>query len=54
VRPTVHSAVKRHLIEFQQHPAQAVQETEMAIEEGGRNQFTRAYRELTRDFYLAF
>jgi tRNA1Val (adenine37-N6)-methyltransferase len=54
VSPTITSPTKRHLLEFQRHRAERIQETEMAIERDRRHDYTDAYRELTRDFYLAF
>jgi tRNA1Val (adenine37-N6)-methyltransferase len=54
VRPTIHLPVKRHLLEFRRSPVERVQASEMAIERDTRHVYTDAYRELTRDFYLAF
>jgi len=54
VSPTTRLPVKRHLLEFGWKPVDIVQESEMAIERDRRHDYTDAYRELTRDFYLAF
>jgi tRNA1Val (adenine37-N6)-methyltransferase len=54
VRPTVGSPVKRHLMEFRREAAASVRESEIAIEGDRRHDYTDAYRELTREFYLAF
>jgi tRNA1Val (adenine37-N6)-methyltransferase len=54
VRPTIHLPVKRHLLEFRRSPVERVQASEMAIERDTRHIYTEDYRELTRDFYLAF
>jgi tRNA1Val (adenine37-N6)-methyltransferase len=54
VCPTINLPAKRHLLEFRREPVVMVQESEMAIERNTRHDYTDAYRELTRDFYLAF
>lgn len=54
VSPTINLPAKRHLLEFRRSPAERLLESEMAIERDKRHDFTDAYRELTRDFYLAF
>jgi tRNA1Val (adenine37-N6)-methyltransferase len=54
VSPTTNLPVKRHLLEFRRKPVETVEESEMAIEKDSRHDYTDAYRELTRDFYLAF
>jgi len=54
VCPTINLPAKRHLLEFQRRPAERVQESEIAIEGDTRHAYTGAYRELTREFYLAF
>jgi tRNA1Val (adenine37-N6)-methyltransferase len=54
VSPTTSLPVKRHLLEYRKKPVKTVQESEMAIEGDRRHDYTDAYRELTRDFYLAF
>ncbi len=54
ISPTINLPAKRHLLEFQRCPADKVQDSEIAIEGDTRHDYTDAYRELTRDFYLAF
>ena len=54
VRPTKRQSVKRHLLEFQWSRADTTEESEMAIELDKRHEYTGDYRELTREFYLAF
>ena len=54
VSPTLNLPAKRHLLEFGRDPASILQESEMAIERNARHEYTDAYRELTREFYLAF
>jgi tRNA1Val (adenine37-N6)-methyltransferase len=54
VSPNTNLPVKRHLLEFRRKPAETVEESEMAIERNRRHEYTDDYRELTRDFYLAF
>jgi len=54
VCPTNNLPAKRHLLEFQRCPAERVQDSELAIEGDTRHDYTDAYRELARDFYLAF
>jgi len=54
VCPTINLPAKRHLLEFQRRQAERVQESEIAIEGDTRHAYTGAYRELTREFYLAF
>lgn len=54
VSPTTNMPAKRHLLEFRRSPAKGVRDSEMAIEKDKRHDYTDAYRELTRDFYLGF
>ena len=54
VMPTLKLPVKRHLLEFRPSPAMEVKVSGMAIEKDTRHDYTEQYRELTRDFYLAF
>jgi len=54
VSPNTNLPVKRNLLEFRRKPVETVEESEMAIERDRRHDYTDAYRELTRDFYLAF
>ena len=54
VSPNTKLPVKRHLLEFRRKTVDTVEESEMAIERDRRHEYTDAYRELTRDFYLAF
>lgn len=54
VSPTINLPAKRHLLEFRRDPVKMLQESEMAIERNSRHDYTDAYRELTREFYLAF
>jgi tRNA1Val (adenine37-N6)-methyltransferase len=54
VRPTIRQSVKRHLLEFRRSKTGTVEESEMAIETDRRHEYTHEYRDLTRDFYLAF
>jgi tRNA1Val (adenine37-N6)-methyltransferase len=54
VCPKINLPAKRHLLEFRRNPVERVQDSEMAIERDTRHDYTDAYRELTRDFYLAF
>ncbi len=54
VSPTINLPVKRHLLEFRRNPAERIQESGLTIEKDTRHDFTDEYRELTRDFYLAF
>ncbi len=54
VSPTTSLPVKRHLLEFRMKPVEMMLDSEMAIERDRRHDYTDAYRELTRDFYLAF
>ncbi|MCK5463908.1 MAG: SAM-dependent methyltransferase, partial [Bacteroidales bacterium] len=54
VNPNTNLPVKRNLLEFRRKPVETVEESEMAIERDRRHDYTDAYRELTRDFYLAF
>ena len=54
VRPTTNMPAKRHLLEFRRSPAKKVSDSTMAIEKEKRHDYTDAYRELTRDFYLGF
>lgn len=54
VRPTPRHPVKRRLMEFVLQTPDAPSYSEIAIEEGARHTYTRDYRELTKDFYLAF
>jgi tRNA1Val (adenine37-N6)-methyltransferase len=53
VSPTTSLPVKRHLLEFTKMPVKTVRETGMSIERDNRHDYTDAYRDLTRDFYLA-
>ena len=54
VRPTEKLPVKRHLLEFRRSPALEPDISEIVIEGDARHEYTEPYRELTRDFYLAF
>jgi tRNA1Val (adenine37-N6)-methyltransferase len=54
VSPTINLPPKRHLLEFTRNPAEAIQESDLAIEKGKRHDYTDGYRAMTRDFYLAF
>lgn len=54
VSPTINLPAKRHLLEFRRNPAERIQESGLVIEKDTRHDFTDEYRELTRDFYLAF
>jgi tRNA1Val (adenine37-N6)-methyltransferase len=54
VSPNTNLPVKRNLLEFRRNPLDTVEVSEMAIEKDRRHEYTDAYRELTRDFYLAF
>lgn len=54
VSPTTNIPAKRHLLEFSRSPVKGVRDTQMAIEKDTRHDYTDVYRELTRDFYLAF
>ena len=54
VSPNTNLPVKRNLLEFRRKHVESIEESEMAIERDRRHEYTDAYRELTRDFYLAF
>ena len=54
VCPTTHSPAKRILMEFSRKTGMSLQVSEIAIESDHRHHYTDVYRELTRDFYLAF
>jgi len=45
---------KRRLMEFRLYPAGTMQYDDLIIEKGVRHKYTKRYRELTGDFYLAF
>lgn len=51
VIPTPGKTAKRILLECSQEPGNCSQE-ELIIEEGGRHVYSKAYKELTKDFYL--
>lgn len=53
VKPTPNKPPKRVLLEFSFHSIVEV-EDEIIIEEFGRHQYSEAYKQLTKDFYLAF
>jgi tRNA1Val (adenine37-N6)-methyltransferase len=55
VRPIPGHPVKRRLMEFSTTPRETdAFYSEVIIEKGGRHDYTEEYRELTKDFYLAF
>jgi len=53
IYPTPTSKPKRILVEFKKEKCSSKSE-ELIIEEFGRHQYSEAYKELTRDFYLKF
>lgn len=53
IRPTPQGPVKRYLMEFRTYPG-SCSEDEIIIEKGERHDYTDEYRELTKEFYLAF
>ena len=54
VRPTPLLPVKRYLLEFRPYPAASLKEEDIIIEKGERHDYSKEYRELTKDFYLYF
>jgi tRNA1Val (adenine37-N6)-methyltransferase len=54
IRPTPSSDVKRHLLEFRPYPGNKVRQEELTVEKDSRHDYTSEYRELTKEFYLAF
>ena len=53
VKPTPKKAPKRVLLEFSRSENPII-EQELIIEDGGRHQYSDAYKQLTREYYLAF
>ncbi len=53
VKPTPAKSVKRILLEFSNSNVKICEE-ELVIEDKGRHQYSEKYKQLTRDFYLAF
>ncbi len=53
VKPTPNKPFKRVLMEFSFINKKLIEET-LIIEEFGRHQYSDAYKQLTKDFYLAF
>ncbi len=54
IRPTASHTVKRWLMEYRFCRAETVNHDELSIEHGRRHDYTDQYRDLCRDFYLAF
>ncbi|MFC2115356.1 tRNA1(Val) (adenine(37)-N6)-methyltransferase [Bacteroidota bacterium] len=54
IRPTPRHSIKRRLMEFRLCQAQSVIHEDLTIEYGKRHDYTDQYRDMCKDFYLAF
>ncbi len=54
IKPTPNKSVKRVLIEFCRHQDSKIVKNCIVVESNGRHSYSDEYKELTRDFYLAF
>jgi len=54
IRPKRGHPVKRHLLEFRFNQLEELLREELIVEYASRHDYTKEYRELTREFYLNF